>query len=493
MACIDLPAFPLQLLLRLHPEWHEHPAVVVDADKPQGIILWVNERARAFRILPGMRYAAGLALAGKLRAAEVPSSEIERATAALTRRLRYFTPHVEPASHEPGVFWLDASGLERLYESLRKWAGLIRAELKRDRLDATVVVGFNRFGTYALSKAKRGVIVLRNAGDERAATRRVPLDRLTIEPSARDALSQLGVRTVGAFADLPPEGIERRFGYEANRFYRLASGSLRVPLQPEPPMPPALQRLFLDHPEADVQRLMVGVERMLDPLLRELQRRGQMLTEIRVGFRFESRPGDHVETVRPAAPTSDAQQLTELIRLRLESLRKLPDGAVEILLLAKGTPATTEQRELFVEQPKRDMAAANRALARVRAELGETSVVRAQLREGHLPEGSFTWDKLETLQPAEPSAVESRRLVRRLHTRPIPLPYRPRQEPDGWILRGLDQGPVVRVLGPYVVAGGWWRRPVHREYHFAETQKGELLWVYYDRTRRRWYLHGRVE
>jgi len=34
---------------------------------------------------------------------------------------------------------------------------------------------------------------------------------------------------------------------------------------------------------------------------------------------------------------------------------------------------------------------------------------------------------------------------------------------------------------------------VRREYHFAETQRGELLWIYYDRTRRRWFLHGRVE
>ena len=25
-ACIDLPAFPLQLLLRKHPDWREHPA-----------------------------------------------------------------------------------------------------------------------------------------------------------------------------------------------------------------------------------------------------------------------------------------------------------------------------------------------------------------------------------------------------------------------------------------------------------------------------------
>jgi protein ImuB len=34
---------------------------------------------------------------------------------------------------------------------------------------------------------------------------------------------------------------------------------------------------------------------------------------------------------------------------------------------------------------------------------------------------------------------------------------------------------------------------VHREYYFAETRKGDLLWMYYDRPRRRWFLQGRVE
>ena len=77
--------------------------------------------------------------------------------------------------------------------------------------------------------------------------------------------------------------------------------------------------------------------------------------------------------------------------------------------------------------------------------------------------------------------------------RPVPLPPRGRNEPDGWMLRGLSHGPVVRMLGPYVVSGGWWNRALHRDYHFVETQKGEILWIYYDRARRRWFLQGRVE
>ena len=87
MACVDLPAFPLQLLLTRNPEWGTRPVAVVDSDRPQGVILWVNERARGFRILPGMRYAAGLSLAGDLRAAVVPQDDIQRAVARVARKL----------------------------------------------------------------------------------------------------------------------------------------------------------------------------------------------------------------------------------------------------------------------------------------------------------------------------------------------------------------------------------------------------------------------
>jgi protein ImuB len=493
MACVDLPAFPLQLLLRRNPDWRSHPVAVVDDDRPQGKVLWVNERARAARILPGMRYAAALSLAAGLRAAVVPQAEVDAALADLGERLRRFTPGVEPAEAEPGVFWLDGRGLERLHDSLACWAALIRADLENAGYRLALVVGFGRFGTYALARAGRGVIVLGSAVEERDAARRVPLDRLALEPAVRDMLAKLGVATVGAFVDLPIDGIATRFGPETARLHRLASGDLRVPLQPDVPLPRAMERQWLDHAETSLDRLLVVIERLLVALARTVEDRARAIGGVQVGLRFE-RLGDHVETVRPAAPTLDVAHLLDLVRLRLEAVRRLPDGVCEIVLLAEETEAPPRQRPLLVEdRPPRDLDAANRALARVRAEVGDRAVVRARLRDGHLPEGSFAWEPLAQLAEPRPRLASAGRLVRRILPRPEALPPRERHEPDGWMLRGLDQGAVVRVEGPYVVSGGWWARPVHREYHFAETQKGELLWVFYDRSRRRWFLQGRVE
>ncbi len=45
LACISLPAFPLQLLLQRELLWRDRPVAVVKEDKPQAELLWVNERA----------------------------------------------------------------------------------------------------------------------------------------------------------------------------------------------------------------------------------------------------------------------------------------------------------------------------------------------------------------------------------------------------------------------------------------------------------------
>src|SRR3990172_1974912 len=67
LACVSLAAFSLQLLLRRHPEWVAHPMAVVAEDRPQGLILWVNEAARRAGVLSGHRYAAGRSLPAALR------------------------------------------------------------------------------------------------------------------------------------------------------------------------------------------------------------------------------------------------------------------------------------------------------------------------------------------------------------------------------------------------------------------------------------------
>ena len=504
LACVDLPAFPLQLLLRRHPEWTAQPVAVVAEDKPQGLVLWVNEKARQLGVLPGLRYAEALSLAGGLRAGAVAPKEIEGAVDALTQRLMRFTPEVEPSAQEAGVFWLNGAGLQRLYASLRSWGCAIYNEMEAQRLTVSLVVGFTRFGTYAVAKEKRGIMVFRDPAEEKQAARQVPLSRLDLDAGFRDALFKLGIKTVGGLLSLPPGGLRERFGPKAHRLYRMAAGDLWTPLDPRAPEEPVGQKHIFDDLESDTTRLLFLIKQLLHPMLAMLAARAQALAALWLSFLID-RQGWLKEPIRPAVPTLDAAQILDLVRLRLESLR-FSAGAVEIELRAEAATATAEQLRLFTEGPSRDLDAANRALARLRAEFGDTAVVYAKLTNGHLPEARFTWEPLDRIKPARNDWNgsndwnhwngwnSSKILVRRIMGKPLVLSSGPRQtHEDGWLLLGPKYGTVDKLIGPYVFSGGWWNREIQREYYFAETRRGDILWLYYDRVRRRWCLQGTIE
>jgi len=484
LACVDLPALPLQLLLRRQPDWRRCPTAVVEADSPLSQLLWVNEAARHAGILPGMRYAAGLA---------------------------HFSPEVEPSEREPGVFWLNASGLDRLYGSPAAWAQRLHTSLRRRRFRTSVVVGFTRFGSYSLARQRKGVTVLPSRQAESQACRAVPLARLDIDVRLRENLTRLGVHSVGDFLALPARGIARRFGAEARDLYRLARGDDITPLQPYQPPEPDRSRQDLETAETDAWRLLFQIKRLLHPLLDRLARRRQAIAAVHLKLRLGDRRC-HQETLQPATPTLDVVLVMELVRLRLEKLA-LDAGVESVSLQVDAAEAPSAVLSLFREHPRRDLQAALRAVARLRAEFGNESVVCAVLRPGHLPEAGFRWEPARALSypevpPLAPGGPHS--LIRRLSMRPQPLgprlldsirsrerarrPDRRRSPREHQCTRVQQAQPDAgKIQGPYFLSDSWWTSEERRAYHFVETDTGDLLWVYYDQRRRRWYLQGRVE
>jgi protein ImuB len=500
IACLILPELPLQLLLRRQQSWREHAVAVVDRDAAQGVILWSNEKARAGRVLPGMRYAPALSLLPGLRAGEVLPSEIAAGIESLTRALRFYTPDVEPSRDEPGVFWLGASGLSLLYPSLVRWAELLRDEVTRAGFESTVVVGYSRIGTYASAKhlsaqSRERVRVLVSPDEERELAARVSLSRIGIEPDVRDTLERLGITTLGGFLELPANGIRTRFGTEAHRLHQEASGSLTTPFQPLAPREPVVTAVHLDDPETRLERLITVVDRELRSLGRSLDARAHVLFSIAIRLTFDD-GSKAAERLQPASPTLDLTQIIELLQLRLAAVLAANSharGVTGVEIECEGAPAVHAQTELFATRASRDLAAAARAMARVRAELGDGSVVRAVLHEGHLPEARFEWEAAGTIPEPSPRTVKSPPLVRRIHSRAVPFSPGRHRDAQAELIRHIDEGTVRETLGPFIVSGGWWTREVQREYYFVRTSNQRVLWMYYDRPRQGWFIQGEVE
>lgn len=326
---------------------------------------------------------------------------------------------------------------------------------------------------------------------------RVPLERLKLEPRMLAGLHKLGVRTLGQLLRLPRAKIAKRFGAPAERLYRQATEASLIPVQPHSAPVAIAAAVDFERPEFNVDRIVSWIQSRLPRMVGALLERDALLAALEVTLTLERRAGEKQgavlrERIKPANPTLDEALILDLTRLRLEGT-PLQIGVARIAIEAEPQQAQRSQPSLLQEKPRRDLDAANRALARVRAELGEDAVGVLLCADGHLPEARMRWQSLARLRPAAPVEKELRPLVRRLESPPIVLPPRPRNEPDGWLVRGPEDGPVVRSTGPHILSGGWWATEIHREYHYLETTKGMLLWVFFDRRRRRWYLQGRVE
>lgn len=498
-ACIHVVGLPLQLLLKSHPDWQELPVAVVDEDRPQGEILSVNKSAFRLGIRPGQRFQEGLSLSGELRAQAVLPQTISDAVETLCQIFLQVTPHVEPAADEPGVFWLDASGLERLYgktpsrierdNALFLWAQKIELLLKRAGFRAAICIGFERFGSYVVAKKGRlGTVIFDQATDERATAERILVHHLGFAPVTCAQLSKLGIYTVGEFLRLPAAAIERRWGEAAVRLWQWAQKEHWLPLRPKVPVKPYWAELHLDDAEQNQERLLFLLKQLVDSLLPDVQARGEHVAEICFTFQLEETGKNLQKILRPASPTREPTELLGLLRLCLETLQ-FSSGVIRIELWLKGVRETGKNRELF-DRPRRDLSAANRALGRIRAACGEASVVSAVLHDGHLPEAQYSWQPLSELSLANPVGAVDTPLVRRIGQRAELMATSALVlGSQGLMLQG---GAIERLVGPYLFSGGWWNQSIERDYYFAELKSGELLWVYYDHRRHTWFLQGQV-
>ena len=507
LACVDIPTLSLQILAQRFTDFAEHPAVVVSEDRPQGLVLAANRQARSARILPGMRYAAALALVADLRAGVVSDAELQSAVSVLADHLRRFSPEVEPSHQEAGVFWLDVRGLLGLYGSLDAWAAQLRESLRAAGFYCAVAVGFRPFSLYAIARYFRGLRVCADVRTETILADRVALESLGpllgLEPAVQRAMALLGVGTLGAFLQLPAEGLRERHGAAVLHLHRLATGERAQPLRPEHPQPPPEARCDVEPPDDNSERLLFLAKGLLAGLLREVGARRQVVARLTLRLELEKPGGDVArdaealslppplleEVLQPAEPCLHELQLVDLIRLRLERL-VLPAPCARLTLGVDSVPAAVAQLRLWQLAGARDREAARLALARLRAAFGADAVVHAKLRPNHLPEALFSWEPLDALPAPCLQPAASPRLIRRLYPKPLPLPSRPSREPDGWLLADWRQGAVIRQWGPFRLSGGWWNREIKRDYYYLETERGDVLYVYRDSVRRLWFLAG---
>ncbi len=482
--CISVDRLPLQILLKDNPRWRGTPVAVTREEKPQSPILALNREAREKGLAVGMRYASALSLVPNLQARAVPPDRVLEAQDRIARLLLGFTPDVELCPFDPDAVWVSVEGLRFLSASDSHWVKSVRAALASEGFQATVVLGFTRFGTYAIARSKGRSMVFSSREEEYELVSRSSVDILPLSPRTKSTLRKLQVRTIRQFISLPVGEIMQRFGREAGALHQAILSDDPLPIQPRAVNESVPCRRHLEAPLVDLSLLMTHIDELLAIAAGRAEAARSVISGLALTLRTEN--GEvTTDFIRPAAPTLRMAVLHRLIHLRLSS-RQFPSGVEDIEIRSEKTRPSRVQEELFAVR-RRDLQSGARALAAIRARFGNESVACAQLCDSYLPEASFRWvtpDRL-ILPAPRPQAMTAARVpaVRRILFGPSRVP------PGTPAASGGTQ--------PLVVSGQWWASdgegaPYHRCYSFHDSPTG-ILWLFVDKLTDTTWVQGAVD
>ncbi len=527
-ACISVRPFLLQILLGRDPSRQRGACVVVTEDLPGGTVLDADRLARYGGIRPGMRFAAALSLVPDLRAGTVSPEERLTAEKELVRALTTVSADVEPYPEDAGTFQVGVKGMGRLYPDLRAWGEACRSAVKREGFLCRAAIGWTRAGTYAAARAGGDLTVFTSRREEIAFLEQAPLEEFPLESRDRRQLADLGIETAGAFQNLNPESVRRRFLEPTVRMHAFFRNDRDVPVATAEEPRDCVRTAACPYPIRDTSRLTAFLDTLMEEMLGELQRRGEAVVEMTLNLRLED-GADRTFSIRPARTTADGAFLKHLWRLKLAegfaitdgsgnhygngagsdsipgSSRSTVNGVVHCTFTVDSTAVTARQGSLFPRDNRRDVEQVVSAISLLRARFGNAVAGRYQLRQGGVPEDAVIWEPLQELPRCATSSRGARStrstvggaglsgpvLVRRMLREPEPL-----FPPQRTASRGMRRERLLRVgrrMGPYLFSGEWWGEDYHREYYYLELEEGTILWVYRDRRDGTWMLQGFVE
>jgi protein ImuB len=226
IACLHVPAFPLQVEVRAHPELAGRPvAVLTAAPRPQ--VAFCSRAAHEAGVRAGMAPLAARALAADLVAVEPAESRWREALLDLAGALCELSPVVDV---EGG--W----SIQLAVPAGRKSADFGRAVLavaEAAGYRARVGIAGDRFTARAAARFGGEPVTTVRRGQSAAFLAPLSIELLPLQPEVRAMLRAAGIKTLGQFAALPPPSVDRPCAVD---YRELARGNGPSELRPFGPL-----------------------------------------------------------------------------------------------------------------------------------------------------------------------------------------------------------------------------------------------------------------
>jgi protein ImuB len=406
-ACIFVPDFPVEALLRAEPDLRSQSLAVLEGKAPLQTVFAVNENARRAGVDPGMSKLQIEPCAGMvLRARSLPQEAT--AHAALLDCAQSFSPRVE--AHGGDTIVLDLAGLQPLFGALPKIARALARRASDLGLETNVAVAGNPDTAALAARGFSGVTVIPE-GKEAEQLGSLPVEVLlgnSAQESWRllETFSRWGIRKLRDLTALPVVALSERMGQVGIHLQKLACGATSRTLVPVEPALIFEEVIELEYPLLLLEPLAFLLGRLLEQLCARLEARALATQELRLclelknGWQIEdlstnngatgalARPGQSRlfrRTLRLPVPLLDSRTFLKLLQL---DLKAHPPGApiVKIQLSAEPVRPRAVQNGLFLP-PSPEPEKLELTLAKIAGIVGEDKVGSLELLDTHRPGG----------------------------------------------------------------------------------------------------------
>ncbi len=348
-ACIYVPDFPVEAIVRAEPMLRKRAVAVLDGKPPVVRVVSLNEKARLMGMDLGMtklqaevfaekeergtplarhsEKASQFAHIGMLaqqwgnKLKNVPailrqrSPEQERSThSAMLDVAHAFTPRVEDTA--PDTLLLDLAGLERLYGASARMARELASRVGAVGMEANLAVAANPEAAMHAARGFHGVTVI-TAGQEAQRLAALPLqvlldsfdlapdktqrgtaarEREKLREQMLDTLERWGVRDFRTLALLPEHALASRLGEAGTRLQRLARGTETRTLALCEPATEFQEGMELETAVELLEPLSFILNRLLEQLCARLEARALAVQELMLRMQLEPHVADEATT-----------------------------------------------------------------------------------------------------------------------------------------------------------------------------------------------------
>ncbi len=306
----------------------------------------------------------------------------------------------------------------------------------------------------------------------------------------------LGFHSLEEIFQLQLSSLRERWGnYGTTLWNRLHFQDIQV-ISPHHPSSPFVGYSYLEHPVGDCKSLAQYLNQQLTPLFLRLEGLSRYCQKMTITLYCEYSDKNYSLPIEPISPSRDQKLLEDLLVKKLEKLN-LENPIKEFEIQIYDTPEKVQQlnffepRDLKEDKWKRLISFMQQA---------ECKIGFLEMQPSTYPEDSYQFvsDWPEKFIPKDEVLTKDEAVMIKTHYSKLvnqsPRPSLLLSEPlllnsyDSNKLQFLTQFPIERIESE------WWKtnsqKIKNRDYFFAYSPQGQLLWVFKDRTNSQVYIHG---